>query len=330
MILDEIRITTQDAVFYLQSLKTELNMLSMHHLSTNTISPSNLKKLLIEIESKLPNNVERPRNPCKVIWYYYKTLTCMTYLQCKEIRIVLKIPLINTKDAYKVYKVYNLPLPSNSINSNQTDVLLQYELEAEMLMVSKDKTAFSLMSYEMYRMYINHHYQFCNSETAFYQTNINKLCIMALFMDNTHDIKTLCKLKVVFETLPITRHLTQGIWIVITDKPLTFTVTCSLNELKANDIKIKAPFGVIILTNTCKASNKNLRLPAYFGQNSYFERTDPLQALLKLHNVSKFSIRNNTDIESFKSQKINFPSHLIELKEVPLNHFLKETRRYNV
>ena len=67
MILDEIRITTQDAVFYLQSLKTELNMLSIHHLSTNTISPSNLKKLLIEIESKLPNNVELPRNPRKVI-----------------------------------------------------------------------------------------------------------------------------------------------------------------------------------------------------------------------------------------------------------------------
>ena len=74
MILDEKRITTQDAVFNLQSLKTELNMLSMHHLSTNTISPSNLKKLLIEIESKLPNNVELPRNPCKVIWYYTEGL----------------------------------------------------------------------------------------------------------------------------------------------------------------------------------------------------------------------------------------------------------------
>ena len=255
----------------------------------------------------------------------------MTYLQSKEIRIVLKIPVINTKEAYEVYKVYNLPLPSNSINSNQTDVLLQYEVEAEMLIASKDKTAFSLLSDEMYRMCINRHYQFCNLETKFYQKNINKLCIMALFMDNTHDIKTLCKLKVVFKTLPITRHLTQGIWIVITDKPLTFTVTCRLNELKTNDIKIKAPFGIIRLTtNTCKASNKYLRMPAYFGQNSYFERIDPLQALLKLHNVSKFSIRNNTDIESFKSEKINIPSHLIGLKEVPLNHFLKETGRYNV
>ena len=53
----------------------------------------------------------------------------MTYLQSKELKIVLKIPLINTKEAYKVLKVYH----------------------------------------------------FCNPETAFYQANINKLCIMALF-----------------------------------------------------------------------------------------------------------------------------------------------------
>ena len=46
--------------------------------------------------------------------------------------------------------------------------------------------------------------------------------------------------------------------------------------------------------------------------------------------MSKFCIRNNTDIESFKSGKINIPSHLIGLKEVPLNHFLKVTKRYNV
>ena len=43
MILDEIRLTTQDAVFYLENLKSELNMLSMHHLSTSTICPKILK-----------------------------------------------------------------------------------------------------------------------------------------------------------------------------------------------------------------------------------------------------------------------------------------------
>ena len=63
MIIDEIRLSTQDAIFYLESLKPELNMLSMHHLSRSTISPKDLKKLLIEVESKLLNNFELPRNP---------------------------------------------------------------------------------------------------------------------------------------------------------------------------------------------------------------------------------------------------------------------------
>ena len=75
-------------------------MLSMQHLSTNTISPNDLKELLIVVESKLPNNFELPRNPRKDIWYFYKTLTSITYLEDNEIRIFLKIPLINTKEEY--------------------------------------------------------------------------------------------------------------------------------------------------------------------------------------------------------------------------------------
>ena len=102
MILDEIRLMTQDAIFYFENMKSELNMLSMHHLSTNTISPKDLKELLIAVESKLPNNFELPRNPRKDIWYFYKTLTCVTYLEDDEIRIILKIPLINTRAEYEV------------------------------------------------------------------------------------------------------------------------------------------------------------------------------------------------------------------------------------
>ena len=54
MILDEIRLMTQDAIVYLENLKSELNMLSMHHLSTNIISPKDLRKLFTVVESKLP------------------------------------------------------------------------------------------------------------------------------------------------------------------------------------------------------------------------------------------------------------------------------------
>ena len=126
MILDEIKLTTQDAVFYLESLKSELNMLSMHHLSTNTISPKDLKELLIEVESKLPNNFELLRSPRKDIWYFCKTLTCITYLEDNGIRIVLKISLINIREKYEVYKIHSLPLLMHRVLPNQTDILLKY------------------------------------------------------------------------------------------------------------------------------------------------------------------------------------------------------------
>ena len=269
MILDEIKQTTQDAVFYLESLKSELNMLSMQHLSTNTISPKDLKELLIEVESKLPNNFELPRNPRKDIWYFYKTLTSITYLEDNEIRIVLKIPLINTKEEYEVYRIYNLPLP---MATKQTNIMFKYTLETDMLMVSKDRSKFSLLTESAFHMCNSFHYRFCNPETAFYQANINRFCVVALFMQNQLDIKTFCKQMVILDQkLPLTSYLSYGLWIVVTNVPLTFTINCQSHKPKTYDIKIESPFGIIKLNNTCKASNKYLQLPEYFGKHSYLE-----------------------------------------------------------
>ena len=326
MILDEIKQTTQDAVFYLESLKSELNMLSMQHLSTNTISPKDLKELLIEVESKLPNNFELPRNPRKDIWYFYKTLTSITYLEDNEIRIVLKIPLINTKEEYEVYRIYNLPLP---MATKQTNIMLKYTLETDMLMVSKDRSKFSLLTESAFHMCNSFHYRFCNPETAFYQANINRFCVVALFMQNQRDIKTFCKQMVILDQkLPLTSYLSYGLWIVVTNVPLTFTINCQSHKQKTYDIKIESPFGIIKLNNTCKASNKYLQLPEYFGKHSYFERSDPLQALLKLHNITNFSIWNDSKTDFVKLRSIKLPSHLLDLKEIPMQNFLRETGIY--
>ena len=326
MILDEIKQTTQDAVFYLESLKSELNMLSMQHLSTNTISPKDLKELLIEVESKLPNNFELPRNPRKDIWYFYKTLTSITYLEDNEIRIVLKIPLINTKEEYEVYRIYNLPLP---MATKQTNIMLKYTLETDMLMVSKDRSKFSLLTESAFHVCNSFHYRFCNPETAFYQANINRFCVVALFMQNQRDIKTFCKQMVILDQkLPLTSYLSYGLWIVVTNVPLTFTINCQSHKPKTYDIKIESPFGIIKLNNTCKASNKYLQLPEYFGKHSYFERSDPLQGLLKLHNITNFSIWNDSKTNFVKLKSLKLPSHLLDLKEIPMQNFLRETGIY--
>ena len=271
MILDGIRLTTQDAVFYLENLKSELNMLSLQHLAINTISPKDLRELLIEVESKLPNNFELPRKPRDDIWFYYKTLTCLTYLQDNEVRIVLKIPLINTKEQYDIFKVHNMPLPvhHNQSSTTSVNVMVEYELETEMFMISRDKTRFSLLSENNYHMCNSYHLQFCNPETAFYPTNVNQLCIVALYMQVSQDIKMFCKQTIVLnQKLPITKYIASGVWIVVTHVPLTFTISCQVSESKVTNIKITPPVGIVWLNNTCKATNKYLQLPEYFGKSS--------------------------------------------------------------
>ena len=92
MTLDKIKQTMQNAIFYLKSLKSELNMLSLQHLSTDTIAPIDLKLLLQDIDGKLANNYELPRDPHIDIWYFYKKLTCITYLEDDQLRVILKLP----------------------------------------------------------------------------------------------------------------------------------------------------------------------------------------------------------------------------------------------
>ena len=185
MIFDEIKLAVQNAVYYLENLKTELNMLSLNRLSINTISPEDLKALLIELQTKLPNNYELPKNPGKDIWYFYKVLTCMTYLEHDQIRIVLKIPLIDTREKYEVYRVHNIPFP---FHNTSVQHLAKYELETELLMVSKSRQSYALLSDTDFHMCTSVNLQFCNPKTAFYPTNMNKFCIIALFSQNEADI----------------------------------------------------------------------------------------------------------------------------------------------
>ena len=70
-------------------------------------------------------------------------------------------------------------------------------------------------------------------------------------------------------------------------------------------------------------------MPEYFGKHSHFERSDPLQVLLKLHNISQFSIWNDSKAEFEKFRPISLPSHLSGLKELPMQSFLRETRACN-
>ena len=75
IILSEIKDTVQRVTFYLENLRLELNMLSLNHLSPSTITPKNLRKLLLDIKTRLPSSLKLPEDPMANIWYFYQTLT---------------------------------------------------------------------------------------------------------------------------------------------------------------------------------------------------------------------------------------------------------------
>ena len=130
------------------------------------------------------------------------------------------------------------------------------------------------------------------------------------------------------QKLPFTRYLSFGLWVIVTDGPVTFTVNCRTNTLPTDDILIEPPFGIVKLNNTCKASNKYLQLPEYFEMRSQFERSDPLQILLRMRYLSQFSLLNNSKVDLIKLEKLELPSHLSGLKQISLQCLFHKTRAF--
>ena len=111
---------------------------------------------------------ELPKNPKTDIWYFYQTLSRMTYIENDQIRIVLKSPLINTKEKYDIFQVHNIPVPFHN-TSNLDEVkqcLVKYELEGGLLMFSKNKEEYALLSENDYYMCNRHKLHFCNPKAT--------------------------------------------------------------------------------------------------------------------------------------------------------------------
>lgn len=136
-------------------------------------------------------------------------------------------------------------------------------------------------------------------------------------MKNEDDIKRFCKQTVILNVkLPFAKYLSDGIWIDVTNKVLHFTISCRSTAIQSTDVDIKPPFGILHINNTCKASSKYMRLPGQFDKSSYFERSDSLKSLLKLHNVTHFIIGQQF-LNKFNLSEVEIPPCLLHLKEIP-------------
>ena len=113
-----------------------MTTLSSNTLSPMIISPSNFRKLLIEVETDLTGHPKLglPTSyDSKNIWTYYKLLKIISMVYRDALFVIISIPLIDKSQRLMVYKIHNLPILMPPLHKQ-----FKYHLPNDFLATSKD------------------------------------------------------------------------------------------------------------------------------------------------------------------------------------------------
>jgi len=128
------------AMFCLEDLKLQLNMLSLGHLSPSIITPKFLKSLLISIATQLPPALSLPLAPVPHQWQYYKFLTCTTMLHENQILVIISVPLLDRNGQFEIFQVHNFLVCrrnySDETSKQERTMLAKYQIESQMLAIN--------------------------------------------------------------------------------------------------------------------------------------------------------------------------------------------------
>lgn len=336
LILSDIKDALQRAMFYLENLRLELNMLSLDHLSPSTITPGSLKSLLIQIKTKLPSTLKLPEDPEADIWYFYRTLTCTTVLENDKILILINIPLLDYNGEFDVYKVYSIPVPLHqnfSRNSGLPDMVAKYSVEYSGLLMNKDRSQYAPLTEHELQTCGSAVVKYCSPQNAVLPVNLHRLCILALFFKDDKKIDENChKIVEPNAILPSATYISSGQWLVSAKEPLEFSVVCLASTghkspMTQTTQKMATYVDVISLKSGCHAANDYLNLPPYYEFQEQMTMHDPLSNLLEIRGKVKFRIWNPLIQNISNFTKIKLPENLKAIAQIPMNEFVTRLRR---
>ena len=118
-LVDSAKQLMTETLSFLSNFQSQINVLSTGRISPNIILPSKLLEVLLEIKSKLPEDLKLPIRPSKRLWDFYKILTCSTIFENDKVMIMIRVPLITIGNKLNVYKRNKMPLSNvKTFNSN--------------------------------------------------------------------------------------------------------------------------------------------------------------------------------------------------------------------
>lgn len=330
LVMTEIKQIVGRVTFYFEHLQLQLNMLSLGRLAPSTITPNNLKKLLLEIEAHLPTSLHLPGDPEKNLWKYYQMLTCKTVLEKDKIFVIVPVPLLDQDDFLEIFQIQNLPVPMGHVVADKTmsTMTAQYTLEATALAVDKKRTRFALLDERDLVECTKPSLGFCSIKSPMYPINLNKFCVVALFMKDSRGIRLTCQSQVMLDSiLPMAQYLAEGVWAVSTNAPFRLNVVCKDNTVST--AMAQPPVSLVKLNKSCSATSNELFLTPYFETESMFENTDSFRVFTQNYVLSNVTLWRPFQAGIPPAKKIKIPKELETIKHIPMNHLIDQLKRLN-
>ena len=324
LIIEQVKRMIINGRMYMEHLSSQLDMLSLGHVSPSIITPEHLKKLLLEMQSKLPYHLTLPEDPIENLWKYYQSISCTTILDEDKFFVIVSVPLLDRETKFEIYRVYNTPLPyyKKSIPTElHPDIFIQYRLESSALAINAEKTKYMLLNSDELNHCSTPLLSYCSVRSSVFPVNLSKRCIVSLFLNNAEAIETVCQKEVIPNSLlPKADYLFDGNWIVASQKELKFSVVCS-NYTKM--VTTNPPLDVITLETTCSGSNDYMTLTPYDHRESQHELSVTFQSLWSLNNNSHLKLWTPFTDKLPNFTRIEIPTKLRAVDKIPMDHLIE-------
>ena len=124
--------------------------------------------------------------------------------------------------------------------------------------------------------------------------------------------------------LPLANYLSNGVWIITTQKDLMFSVVCQETKSKQPIINVKAPLAKVKLELTCSAFNDYLTLLPYYHTQTEYLVEDTLSDLIRNYNFSAVKIWKPFHQALPAYKKLDLPKQLRAIEQIPMGNLIKQ------
>ena len=282
----------RDSLFGLQMnldiLYHHFSAMVNNKLTPEMIPPAQLLEILQEVKEDIRDHpkLSLPEELTDTLIYkYYKIIKFEVTIERDVMLGVLQIPLIETNKRFRLYKLYNLPIPLPG-----TNLQVQYNLNHQYLAITKGDQYIAFPSTQEIMGCQLTAGAFCELNTAMLPTLNLAICEFSLYKNEHEKIMETCEVS----TSPFLRDtalsLEPNFWVVITQKPLVLHVNC-LRE--TTYIQPQYPIDILHLNDGCEATAATLVLPGHsrlVKEDQFLREGHSLQLTLKYKELYDFQL----------------------------------------